>query len=253
MSKYDHAVIGAGIVGTWTALRLLSLDKTVLLLDQFSKPYTQNSSQGNSRIIRIGHKEDFITKMMPISYDMWKEVETYTKKELIIKCGFLGLESSTENNDDYREYVKQIKAVSPENFEELTTTQLNNKYALKFKFESLGGAYLEKSGGSIMAKDALLTIQDLFRKRGGHFWDACKVHQVIPEGDKVKVATEKGDIMVNSVVVCAGPWTQKLLTPHLVTSLPLQPLSVKGFYWKEKVKGVYDGKKGFPAFLHISE
>ncbi|KFM61123.1 Peroxisomal sarcosine oxidase, partial [Stegodyphus mimosarum] len=219
MTEFDHAVVGAGIVGSWTALRLLGLGKKVLLLDQFSEPHTRGSSQGQSRIIRITHVDKFITEMMPLAFEMWEEVEEYTKKELIVKTGFLCLDASKESSDDYKKYVKYMKETSPENVLELTATEMVAKYDGKLKYDSLGGVFLDKTGGIMLAHKALLTVQDLYRLRGGTFWDNCQVSEIIPEEEKVKIVTAKGDVVVRSVVVCAGPWTKKLLTPKLIPSL----------------------------------
>lgn len=60
-------------------------------------------------------------------------------------------------------------------------------------------------------------------------WDGCKVRSIAPlPDDKVKVCTAKGDVIAQSVVVCAGPWTKELLT-GLTPILPFEVSVPKTF------------------------
>ncbi|XP_035212538.1 peroxisomal sarcosine oxidase-like [Stegodyphus dumicola] len=189
--------------------------------------------------------------MMPSAFDMWRELEQKTGKELIVNTGVLCLEESLER-EKYENCVKLMKEICPENLEEMSPAEVQSKFSNKLSYKNLSGALLDKSGGVVLAHKALLAVQDLFRQQGGTLWDNCQVYQIILEGDKVKVKSAKGDVIVRSVVVCAGSWTQKLLTPQLISSLPLQPTAVNVFYWKEKVKGVYSAESGFPGLLELS-
>ena len=58
--KYDVAVIGAGVFGSWTAYCLQKSGARVLLLDAYGPANARASSGGESRIIRMGYGADEI-------------------------------------------------------------------------------------------------------------------------------------------------------------------------------------------------
>ncbi|XP_051891520.1 peroxisomal sarcosine oxidase isoform X2 [Pristis pectinata] len=93
------------------------------------------------------------------------------------------------------------------------------------------------------------TQQDLFRRFGGTIRDGEKVVEIHP-GSLVAVTTTTGIYRAKSLVITAGPWTNKLL--NLVgLQLPLKTLRIIVCYWKEKVPGTYGISKGFPCFLRM--
>ncbi|XP_035209689.1 peroxisomal sarcosine oxidase-like [Stegodyphus dumicola] len=251
VKAFDHAVIGAGIVGSWTALRLQNLGKHVVLLEQFREPHTRGSSHGQTRLIRTAYKEEFFARMMPIAFDMWRELERESRKQLIVNTKILCLEHSSDKLN-YEKCIKHMKEISPENLEVISPDEMKSKYSKTLNYKNLAGAFLDKTGGVMLAHKSLLAVQELFRQKGGTLWDSCPVSQIIPEENKVQIKTERGDVIARSVAICTGPWTPKLLSSQLPPSVPLQPLFVNAFYWKEKIRGAYSAESGFPTLLELS-
>ena len=63
-SRFDVAVIGAGVFGAWTAYHLHRLGRSVALIDAYGPGNARASSGGESRIIRMGYGADEIYTRM---------------------------------------------------------------------------------------------------------------------------------------------------------------------------------------------
>ena len=90
MKRYDVAVIGAGVFGSWTAWHLARAGKAVLLVDAWGAAHNRASSGGESRIIRMGYGADEIyTHMSMRSLAAWHGLFRETKQPLFHPTGVL--------------------------------------------------------------------------------------------------------------------------------------------------------------------
>ena len=71
--RYDVAVIGAGVFGSWIASHLQKLGTKVVLLDAYGAANARASSGGESRIIRMGYGADELyTRWAMRSLELWQ-------------------------------------------------------------------------------------------------------------------------------------------------------------------------------------
>ncbi|GFS55070.1 peroxisomal sarcosine oxidase [Trichonephila inaurata madagascariensis] len=247
---FDHAVVGGGIVGSWTALQLIRAGKKVLLLEQFSQPHSRGSSHGETRIIRSGYPEPFFCEMMPHAVRMWSEVEIETGKKLMETTGILVIAKASSEAKLYQNVVTNMKKFCPESLD-TTDPRIDTLFSRLLHYDKMHGVLMDNSGGILRAHKAVLAIQALFRERGGEQWDNCRVQKLEPVGEEaVKLHLDPQKVItVKSVVVCAGCWAQKLLSPFV--NLPLQAAVVRVYYFKSKEKGVYSEKSGFPCLIDL--
>lgn len=241
----DAIVIGAGIQGCFTAYHLAKHGKRVLLLEQFFLPHSRGSSHGQSRIIRRAYPEDFYTRMMDECYQMWAQLEHEAGTQLYRQTGLLllGVKENQElqaTQDTLSRLGVKHQCLSPEE--------------LKQHFPSIRLAkgetgLLEESGGVLYAAKALRALQEAIRQLGGKVCDGEKVMEIKP-GLPVIVKTTCKSYRANSLVITAGPWTNRLLRP-LGLELPLQTLRINVCYWREKVPGSYGVSQAFPCFLGL--
>ena len=74
-------------------------------------------------------------------------------------------------------------------------------------------------------------------KNGCVVKDNFPVTRITPTKDFVVVtgrdakSTQETSLSASSVIVCAGPWTNRIMDP-LGCTLPLQPVTVTVLYWK---------------------
>ncbi|XP_006042226.4 peroxisomal sarcosine oxidase isoform X1 [Bubalus bubalis] len=242
---YDAIVIGAGIQGCFTAYHLAKHCKKVLLLEQFFLPHSRGSSHGQSRIIRRAYPEDFYTQMMAECYSMWAQLEHEAGTQLYRQTGLLLL-GMKENPE-----LKIIQAtLSRQGVEHqcLSSEELKQRFPnIRLARGEVG--LLEVSGGVLYADKALRALQDAIRQLGGIVHDGEKVVEIKP-GLPVTVKTTSRSYQAKSLIITAGPWTNRLLRP-LGAELPLQTLRINVCYWQEKVPGSYSVSQAFPCFMGL--
>uniref|UniRef100_A0A8B9YC06 Peroxisomal sarcosine oxidase n=1 Tax=Bos mutus grunniens TaxID=30521 RepID=A0A8B9YC06_BOSMU len=242
---YDAIVIGAGIQGCFTAYHLAKHSKKVLLLEQFFLPHSRGSSHGQSRIIRRAYPEDFYTQMMAECYSMWAQLEHEAGTQLYRQTGLLLL-GMKENPE-----LKIIQAtLSRQGVEHqcLSSEELKQRFPnIRLARGEVG--LLEVSGGVLYADKALRALQDAIRQLGGIVHDGEKVVEIKP-GLPVTVKTTSRSYQAKSLIITAGPWTNRLLRP-LGAELPLQTLRINVCYWQEKVPGSYSVSQAFPCFMGL--
>ncbi len=103
---YDVAVIGAGVFGSWTALRLVQGGRSVVLLDGYGPANSRASSGRESRIIRAGYGADDLYARWAIrSLALWTELFAATGVDLFYRCGLLWL---AREEDAYIKQTAQL-------------------------------------------------------------------------------------------------------------------------------------------------
>lgn len=185
--------------------------------------------------------------MMDESYRIWAQLEReagtqlYRQTELLL----LGMKENPE--------LKTIQASLSRNridHECLSSADSKQRFPnVKFTEGEVG--LLDKTGGVLYADKALRALQHIICQLGGVVCDGEKVMEINP-GLPLTVKTASNSYQANSLVVTAGPWTNKIL--HLLgIELPLQTLRINVCYWREKVSGSYSVSQGFPCILSLDQ
>src|SRR5688572_26839333 len=88
--RYDVAVIGAGVFGTWTAHALQRAGKRVLLVDAWGPAHARATSGGESRVTRAAYGGDEVyTRMALDSLKEWKWLSAQAGLPIFHPCGVL--------------------------------------------------------------------------------------------------------------------------------------------------------------------
>ncbi|XP_069135738.1 peroxisomal sarcosine oxidase-like isoform X1 [Argopecten irradians] len=244
---YDVIVVGAGIVGSYTAYHSCRAGKSTCLLEQFPLPNTRGSSHGQSRTIRSAYGDkEYYTKMMTKAFRMWRQLEELSNQTLFKQTGLLCIGQKGIN------YIDETATCLQKNrtpFRRLNDGQLRDTYPMLSFPQDIGGAVLDLSGGLILAGRALTAIQNQYRKLGGLLKDGERMMEIIP-GKIISVKTEARLYRAKAVVLCVGPWASKILT-SIGLDVSLQTQRVKVCYWKEKVKGTFSSRQ-FPVFSQMN-
>ncbi|XP_018418927.1 PREDICTED: peroxisomal sarcosine oxidase [Nanorana parkeri] len=243
---YDCIVIGAGIQGSFTAYHLAKNKKRTLLLEQFPLPHSRGSSHGQTRIIRRAYAEDFYTNMMEESYQLWADLERESGIKLYRQTGLLVI--APPGNEEFESICRNMER-NKTSWERFTKEQLMAKHP-EFILNPGEVACCDNNAGVLYADKALRAVQEQFKRMGGVIQDAQKVKHIQP-GQVVTVTTTSDIYEAKNIVITAGPWAQKVLSP-LGLELPLKTLRINVCYWKEKTPGRSGLLQNLPAFLGVN-
>uniref|UniRef100_W5MBU8 Peroxisomal sarcosine oxidase n=2 Tax=Lepisosteus oculatus TaxID=7918 RepID=W5MBU8_LEPOC len=245
LSHFDCIVVGAGIQGSFAAYHLAKSNKQVLLLEQFVLPHSRGSSHGQTRIIRKAYEQEFYTRMMEESYQLWEQLEKEANVQLYRRTGLLVM--GQEEGPDFQMYKKTL-------LQNGVPTEILDPVQFAQRFPSVkrisgDGALIDKTAGVLFADRALRAVQAVFQRLGGVIRDGEKVLDIRP-GSLVTVTTGRGTYSAKSLVITAGPWTNTMLSLTGL-QLPLQVRRINVCYWREKVPGTYGISSQFPCFIGV--
>jgi sarcosine oxidase/L-pipecolate oxidase len=155
------AVIGAGIIGSWTALHLAEAGVNTTLFEQFPLPHTRGSSHGLSRAFRfLGELE---LGRLEYSLDRWQALENATHETMLVKTGLLNFGLSGDP-----ELAKYMAVLSDAGrpFEWLGSVAIKTRFpALNYPEE--WGAAWDPNGAILIAHRCLSAVQTRFLALGG--------------------------------------------------------------------------------------
>lgn len=206
-SRYDVAVIGAGVFGAWTAWHLARAGKRVLLLDAYGPANARASSAGESRIIRMGYGTDEIyTRWSMRALELWKDFFARTGQPLFHRTGVLWL---ARNDDSYtRQTAETLKRCGVQT-EKLDGSALTKRYP-QFALDDVDWGLLEPESGALMARRAVqAVVADAVR--GGVVYEQALADSPRGTGRLAALAAGGGrQIKTEAYVFACGPWLAKV-------------------------------------------
>lgn len=239
-------VIGGGIIGSWTALHLAEAGVHTTLIEQFPLPHTRGSSHGLSRAFRfLGEHE---LDRLDYALSRWRALEDATGETLFVKTGLLNF-GPPEDPD--LEHFMEVLRNSERPVEWLDSETIAARFPMLSYPEEWGAAW-DPDGGLLVAHQCLNSVQSQLLARGGRII-TNRVEALEPDkqrGVRVEVrssATGKTEnLPFDRVVVCAGPWTARLLPQlkELLRSL-LTPVT----YWSDPTNS-YSASGGLPILFN---
>lgn len=209
MSKrYDVAVIGAGVFGSWTAHWLQRAGLNVALIDAYGAANSRSSSGGESRIIRMGYgAEEIYTRWSFRSLGLWRQLfEETGKPELFQPTGVLWM---ARENDPYTVATLQTLRTVGVCFEELRRGELERRYP-QIRFGEVNWAIYEPDSGALLARRAVQAVVADFSRKGG---DVFVASVLSPNGSAPlrSLTTATGEeIVADRFIFACGTWLPKL-------------------------------------------
>ncbi len=205
--KYDIAVIGAGVFGSWTAHHLARSGKKTVLIDAYGPGNSRSSSGGETRIIRMGYGSDEIyTRWSNQALGMWKDLADRSGVELFQPTGVLWM---ARESDPYTiATLRTLESVGIR-FERLRREDLEERYP-QIRFGDVSWAIFEPESGVLMARRAVQTVVHDLTGIGGSYLRKA-VASPSQKSSAFKLATLDGSVIkADRYVFACGPWLPKL-------------------------------------------
>ncbi len=197
------AVVGAGVFGAWTALRLLQAGQRVILLDEYGAATSRASSGGESRIIRCSYGPDELyTRMAQRSLRLWTEFFRQSQADLLRPIGVLWM---AKPDNVYAQQSREVLRKAGVAFRDLSADDLIREYP-QIRPEPTAVAILEPDSGALLARQAVQAVVQRFIGSGGVYRDAV-IQEPRGKGRLQSVRTAQGEaIAADAFVFACGPW-----------------------------------------------
>ncbi len=202
MITYDAVVIGLGVMGSAALRSLAARGLRVLGIDRHRPPHALGSSHGRARMIREAYFEHpLYVPLVRHAYDLWERLEQESGKDLLRLTGgaFIGGEDS-----------------------ELVSGALESSRLHGISIDVVDGAELARLFPAFARQSG---IRAVIERRAGYLSPdrciealleraaACGAESLVAEvigwgseGGRLKVTTDDGDHLTDSLVLAAGPW-----------------------------------------------
>jgi sarcosine oxidase len=202
--RCDVLVIGAGLTGLAAARSLARRGYDVLTVDQAPVGHADGGSHGSCRIFRLGYEDPGYVRLARHARGLWSELADQTGTRLLHPVPQL---TFGPQMTQVREAL--VRAGAP--CEPIDAAEA----ARRFPGVSITGeAVVEPDSAVIAADQALSALAAL----AGEVLTGVAVTAIADDGRRVTVSTgDSGRIDARRAVVCAGPWTARLLAPAGIT------------------------------------
>lgn len=212
-SRYDTAVIGAGVFGAWIAWHLAARGERVLLVDQYGVAHSRASSGGETRVIRMAYGPDAIyTRMSQRSLRQWLALfAALERPELFQRTGVLWM---ARRGNAAAEQSLAVLADAGVDHRVLGASELRQRYP-QIEVPDDGWAILEPGSGGLLARRAVQAVVADACRKGVVLASAC-IAPVTGSGRLATLRTQSGsEVRADRHVLACGPWLGRLL-PELI-------------------------------------
>ncbi|HXE74722.1 MAG TPA: FAD-dependent oxidoreductase [Candidatus Xenobia bacterium] len=216
MSKPDVIVVGAGVLGAWTAFHFQQRGARTQLVDAWEPGHPRATSSDESRVTRCGYgTRRLYTRWAWEALAQWKHWQQQWGVQLFHCLGVLWMH--TEEN----EYTTaSVAALREEKIpvEQVSMDELARRFP-QISPEGISVAYYEPEGGALSARLAVQTVVNQFVQSGGLF-QLARVEPVNGKGENLRQIrlADGTSLSAASYVFACGPWLPQLF-PKVVGDL----------------------------------
>ena len=236
-------IVGAGIFGCWTALKLQQQGIQVTLVDAYGPGNRLSSSGGKSRLMRtIYGGNQFYTELASKAYSEWKEFEEVANERLLERTGVAWM---------LHDLTEDLVIPSKEYLEKLNLPAKSLKVDELVKIlpidpVGLTRGFIEYNAGYLHAGKACKTVVKIFLELGGQIIKGWA--DPLFENDKlISVKVGSQSIKSDFYIFATGPWQAKIFPDLLKHKITVTRQSVLFFELPEKLKG-----QKYPAWIEFN-
>jgi sarcosine oxidase len=212
----DLVVVGAGVMGSWTALRAVERGLSTLLIDAFGPGDPRATSGDETRIIRSSHGNDaFYAIWARSARDAWIELGERSGSPIFEPAGVAWFAHREDGFEADSESTLRALGIPVEH---VPAQEVSSRWP-GVSGEDLAFALLEPEAGALRARQGVREVARAFEAAGGMLRiDSVKPGRVA--GRRLDtLATASGEsIAGGTFVFAAGPWLTRLF-PELFADL----------------------------------
>ncbi len=198
--RAEIVIVGAGVTGLAAAWALNRRGREVIVLDQAPVGHSGGGSHGSCRIFRRGYDDAFYVTLAGQARSPWTELEEASGERLLEPTPQLTFGPQMP-------LVLAAMTAAGAACELIPQQEAFKRYP---GVAVTGETLLELESAVIAADKALACLAGLAGPPGT-VRPGVRVSALADDGRAVRVTTSAGFMDADTVIVCAGPWTARLL------------------------------------------
>jgi len=209
-NHFDTIVIGVGGMGSAAVYELAKRGQKVLGLERYDIPHSMGSSHGLTRIIRLAYMEDLeYVPLLQRTYELVRETQAKAGEQLLFVTG--GIDASAPDDKVFKGSILACKTFDLKH-EVYTPKELSKRFPA---FHLPGGmmANYQPDSGFLLSERCIVAHVNLATSLGAVIHGREQVVSWDASGEGVKVKTDRNTYSAGHLVITAGAWANKLLTP----------------------------------------
>jgi monomeric sarcosine oxidase len=204
----DVVVIGAGVMGAWTAFRSRRAGWSTTLIDAFGAGHSRATSGGETRIIRSSHGADtFYTRWSREAREAWRAFGDEVGERIFIEAGALWF---ARREDAFEAHSLATLTSMGIPVQRLAPADVTAMWP-QIRTDDLAFAVFEPEAGLLMARNGVAALARAFTSAGGRF-ELAWVEPGARDGRRLLdvVAADGSRYAGATFVFAAGPWLPRL-------------------------------------------
>ena len=208
VARYDAIVLGVGGMGSAVCYHLARRGLRVLGLERFDIPHAMGSSHGVTRIIRLAYYEHpSYVPLLRRAYELWRELQAGWGERLLFVTG--SIDASGPDEELFRGSLRSCELHDLPH-EVLTSAELTRRHP-GYRLPPGHMAVYQPDGGFLAAERSVVAHVVAAQAAGAEIHARERVLGWEPDGNGVRVTTDRGTYGAERLVVCAGSWIGKLV------------------------------------------
>jgi sarcosine oxidase len=201
---HEFVVVGAGLLGLATARALAGRGRDVLVLEQAGIGHEGGGSRGSCRIFRLGYDDPGYVTMARRARELWRDLEHESGQRILRPTAHLTFGDGLHAVRDGMQRAGAPCELLPA-----------GAAAARFPGIAIGGPALLEPESCVIAADKALRA---LAAAGPPVRTGVRITGIDDDGRQVTLRADGGNVLIaGHVIVCAGPWTARLLATAGVT------------------------------------
>ena len=166
--------------------------------------HSKGSSHGVNRIIRLAYYEHpSYVPLLRRAYELWAEIERTAGEKLLYKTG--SIDTSPAGHEVFEDSLESCK-IHDMPHEVLAYSEINQRfpgYELPAGYMGL----LQADGGFVLSERSIVAYANAAIENGAEIHARESAVRWEPEGDRVRVFTDRAEYTAERLVITAGAWS----------------------------------------------